>query len=204
MSDTALDPCLPILEAALVLIVDLTELAISQQATIESQAAQLVEATVEISVLTDELAAIRLDALNILRLTQPPRPAATAILTIQGEDPTMPASLTVDTTGKKLVLTFLDDHGDTDATPPVGADGQPAVIGVVNDNPAALTLTAVDSQTQDITVVAENLTANIGFTINDTAGNPILEADGVTPFAPALIAVNTLPGGAISASDAIV
>lgn len=121
-----------------------------------------------------------------------PRPYS-AILTLQGG--VMPGQITVDTTNATATVSFVDDKGDTNAPAPAGA-----VVTFTSDNPAVATIatSAGDALVGDITPVAEG-SANIGATIADASGNPILEPDGVTPFSVSAAAVTVVAGAAVGA-----
>jgi uncharacterized protein YjdB len=126
-----------------------------------------------------------------------PLPAVRANLTVtptQGVG--MPGSITVDTTNETATVAFVDDKGDDNAPTPAGA-----VVTFTSDNEAVATVAAdsVNPLQGDVTPVAEG-TANIGATIADASGNPILEPDGVTPFTVASVAVTVGPGAADSAT----
>lgn len=101
----------------------------------------------------------------------------------------MGGQITVDTTNEQASVVFVDDKGDTDAPAPEGA-----VVTYTSDNEAVAT---VDS-TGKVTPVAEG-TANIGATIADASGNPIMEPDGTTPFAVQPVQVTVGPGQAVGA-----
>ena len=95
----------------------------------------------------------------------------------------MPGSITVDTTNETATVSFVDDHGDTNATAPIAASGSPLVVTFSSDNESVATV-ATDPANPlqgDITPVAEG-TANISATIGYADGSPVLEADGSTPF----------------------
>lgn len=131
------------------------------------------------------------------------RPATHAVLIVsptQGEQ--MPGSITVDTANETVTIEFVDDRGDTNAAPPVSPDGNPIVVTFTSDNTAVVTV-ATDASNPlmgDITPVAEG-TANIGATLANDDGSPVLEADGVTPFpTPATVAVTVGPGAAVGDS----
>lgn len=131
-------------------------------------------------------------------LGPPSPPAVSATLTVvnnQGEPEPMPSTITVDTVGEAADLQFVDDKGDTDAAPPTGADGNPAVIAFVSSDPTVFT---VDPESGAITVVGEG-TADLSVTIDDDTGAPILEADGTTPFAPAPVSLTVTAGAAVGA-----
>lgn len=102
------------------------------------------------------------------------------------------ATITVDTTTGVASLTWVDDHGDTDAAQPANA-----VVTWSSDNPAVLT---IDPSSGAVTPVAEG-TANISVALTDsTTGGPLLEADGVTPFpVPAPLAQPVVAGAAVLA-----
>lgn len=116
-----------------------------------------------------------------------PGQPVTAFLTIGGN--LMPASLSVDDTTGKVLLTWVDDKGDTDAAAPPNARIQ---FGC--DNPAVAT---VDADSGAILPTAEG-SANATVEITDsTTGGPLLEPDGVTPFAPASVSFSVVPGAAV-------
>jgi hypothetical protein len=125
-------------------------------------------------------------------------PATSAVLRIGG---TMPGQITVDTTNETVTLEWVDDKGDTNAVAPTSPDGSPVVVTFTSDNDAVATVVAdASSPLQgDITPVAEG-SANIGATIADDQGNPVLEPDGVTPFSVASVAVTVGPGAAVGAA----
>lgn len=128
---------------------------------------------------------------------QPPNQASQAVLRLQGEE--MPGSITVDTTNATATVGFLDDKGDV-ATPPVSADGGSIVVTFTSDNESVITV-ATDSTNLlqgDLTPVAEG-SANIGATIADDQGNPVLEPDGVTPFSVTAVNVSVGAGAAATA-----
>jgi uncharacterized protein YjdB len=108
----------------------------------------------------------------------------------------VPGQISVDTVGESATIEWVDDRGDTNAPAPAGA-----VVTFTSDNPAVATVAtdATNPLQGDVTPVAEG-TANIGATIADASGNPILEPDGVTPFTVASVAVTVGPGAADSAT----
>lgn len=108
----------------------------------------------------------------------------------------MPGTITVDTTNETVSLQWVDDKGDTDAVAPAGA-----VVTFTSDNESVATVTVDGSNPLqgDISLVAEG-SANIGATIGDADGNPILEPDGVTPFSVEPVAVTVSAGDAVGAS----
>lgn len=108
----------------------------------------------------------------------------------------MAGAITIDTSNETALVEFIDDHGDTNAPAPAGA-----VVTFTSDNEAVATVAtdATNPLQGDVTPVAEG-TANIGATIADASGNPILEPDGVTPFTVASVAVTVGPGAADSAT----
>ena len=123
----------------------------------------------------------------------PPRPVAThAYLTIGGLK--MPASFSVDTVGKVGKVVWADDHGDTDALAPGNA-----IVTYTSDNPAVC---AIDPHTGAVTFGTDG-TANVGATIADANGAPILEPDNVTPFTVAPDVVTVTAGAAASASMSV-
>jgi hypothetical protein len=131
-------------------------------------------------------------------ITLLPLPAVRAVLVItptQGVNQ-VPGQISVDTVGESATIEWVDDRGDTNAPAPAGA-----VVTFTSDNPAVATVAtdATNPLQGDVTPVAEG-TANIGATIADASGNPILEPDGVTPFTVASVAVTVGPGAADSAT----
>lgn len=119
-------------------------------------------------------------------------PAVKAVLTIGGN---MAGAITVDTTNETVELSFVDKAGDP-AAEPTGA-----VVAFTSDNTAVATVAvdASDPNKGDITPVAIG-TANIGATITDASGNPLLEADG-TPWAPIASVPVTVSAGAATGAD---
>ena len=109
----------------------------------------------------------------------------------------MPGQINVDTLNEVVTISFVDDKGDTNAVAPVGA-----VVTFTSDN-AAVASVATDPANPlqgDVTVVSEG-TANLGATLANADGTPVLEADGVTPFpVPAPVAVTVSAGAAVGAS----
>lgn len=122
-------------------------------------------------------------------------PATKATLTV-GETPMSTATINVDTTNATATVGFVDDHGDTDATAPVGV-----VATFTSDNPAALTVNndTANPLQGDLVPVAEGV-SNVGVTLANADGTPLLEADGVTPWAAIdAVAVTVDPGAAVGA-----
>lgn len=103
--------------------------------------------------------------------------AVTAILAIGGNI-SMPTQISIDDANRTAQLYWVDDKGDTDAPRPDGA-----LVTFTTANPAGASA-AADPDNPDlahITPLAEGdnqLQANI----TDSAGNPLMEPDGVTPF----------------------
>lgn len=97
----------------------------------------------------------------------PPRPAVGIRTTLKGEH-IMDLTLDVDVTGETVTAVFVDDKGDTGATPPAGPDGTPATIGFTSSDDTVVT---VDT--------AGNLsflragTATLTATAVDSTGTPI-------------------------------
>lgn len=105
------------------------------------------------------------------------------------------ANLTVDTANAQATLEYVDDKGDTNAVAPAGT-----VATFTSDNPAALT---IDATSGAISIVGEGV-SNVGVTLADASGNPLLEADGVTPWTtPDPVAVTVDPGAAVGAQLAV-
>lgn len=149
--------------------------------------------TIQINVTVD-VSADLMAILNRLAGLTPRSPAVRAVLKL-GEKP-MPASISVDTTNEIVTVGFVDDHGDTDAAAPAGV-----VATFTSDNPAALTVAPdpTNALQGDLTPVAEG-TANVGVTLANADGSPLLEADGTTPWAPVdAVAVTVTPGAAVGA-----
>lgn len=103
--------------------------------------------------------------------------------------------ITVDDTGATAVLTF-EDRVDEATGPPLSSDGStPVVVQYTSDNTSIAT---VDPNTGILSEAGAGL-VNIGATVNDAiTGQPAVEPDGVTPFAPAPVAVQVNPGAAQS------
>lgn len=122
-------------------------------------------------------------------------PAIGARLTIGEAPPMSTANLTVDTANAQATLEYVDDKGDTNAVAPAGT-----VATFTSDNPAALT---IDATSGAISIVGEGV-SNVGVTLADASGNPLLEADGVTPWTtPDPVAVTVDPGAAVGAQLAV-
>ena len=140
----------------------------------------------------------------LLEEPEPNRPKAThAVLVVfdtQGES-SMPGTITVDTVNEVATVVFVDDKGDTNAAAPVSPDGGAVVVTFTSDNPgvASVATDASNPLQGDVTPVAEG-TCNIGATIADDQGNPVLEPDGVTPFAVTSVAVTVTAGAAVGAA----
>ena len=136
--------------------------------------------------------------LNVTQMQPPPRRAVAGKLTqvITG-DGKLAGQVTVDT-GGKVELQFVDDKGDTDALAPLG-NGTGLVFSFSSDTPAVATVAQSGSNPLegDVTGVAEGI-ANIGATVLNTDGSPVLEPDGVTPFTFAAIPVTVDAGLAVS------
>lgn len=125
--------------------------------------------------------------------------ATTAVLKFNQQGDQMPGAINVDTTNETVTLSFVDDHGDTDAAAPVSPSGNPIVVTFVSDNTAVVTVApdATNPLVGDITTVAEGV-ANVSATIANDDGTPVLEADGVTPFpAPDAVALTVSAGAAV-------
>lgn len=132
--------------------------------------------------------------LNVITPPPPVLPATHAVLTIsQGAN--MAGAITVDTTNETATLAFLDDKGDVAATP------AGAIVTFTSDNEAVATVAAdaANPLQGDVSPVSIG-DANIGATVADASGNPILEPDGVTPFSVAPVAISVSAG----AADALV
>jgi hypothetical protein len=130
------------------------------------------------------------------RHPQPVTVATHAVLTLN-KGATMPGAINVDTTNETVTVSFVDDKNDTNAAAPAGV-----VITFTSDNAAVVTVAtdAANPLQGDVTVVAEG-TSNLGATLANADGTPLLEADGVTPFpAPATVAVTVSAGAAVGAS----
>jgi hypothetical protein len=126
----------------------------------------------------------------------PPAVAISATVTIIGDAMTPTSTITVDTTTGTAVLEFVDDHGDTDAAAPDGAQAQWS-----SDNTAVATIVnAADNPLNgDITPVAEG-TTNISVALTDASGNPLTLPDGTVFPTPAPVALTVGAGNAISAA----
>lgn len=108
----------------------------------------------------------------------------------------MPGSINVDTTNETVTLAFAD-HAGNPAPEPAGAS-----VTFTSDNEAVLTV-ATDPTNPlqgDVTPLTVGQ-ANLGASLTGADGNPLLEADGVTPFpAPDPVLVTVSAGAAESAS----
>lgn len=136
-----------------------------------------------------------LDVRVILPVPPPPPllRATHAVLHITQQGDSMPGQITVDTTNETATLTFVDDRGNATAAP------AGAVVTYSSDNPGVVTIAndPANPTQGDVTVVAIG-TANLSASLADASGNPLFEADGVTPFpAPAAVAVSVGPGAAV-------
>ena len=124
-----------------------------------------------------------------------PTTATHAVITLnKGE--TMPGAINVDTQNETVTVSFVDDKGDTNADGPAGA-----VVTFTSDNAAVVTaaLDAKNPLQGNVTVVGEG-TANLGATLANADGTPVLESDGVTAFPdPAPVAVTVSAGAAVGA-----
>ena len=132
----------------------------------------------------------------------PSNPATSAVLTVKGSP--MPGQITVDTTNETVTIGFVDDHGDTDAAPPVAASGAALVVTFASDTPGVATVVTDPSNPLqgDVSVLSEG-TANLSATLAYADGSPVLEPDGVTSFPdPAPVTVTVSAGLAVG--DALV
>lgn len=137
--------------------------------------------------------------LRVIPLPHPlPHPLATsAVITVKG-GPMGTANINVDTTTSKARLTWVDDHGDTDATPPTNAAATWS-----SDNPAVLTVAAdpSDPLAAVITPVAEG-SANISVTLTDSTTGAALTLPDGTPFpAPTPVTQAVTAGPAVLAQE---
>lgn len=105
-----------------------------------------------------------------------------------------PAKVSIDEKNEQAELAWVDDKGDTDAQAPPGAQ---VTYGV--DNPAVVT---VDPQSGKLTPLAEG-SASVTVSIVGPDGGPLLEPDGVTPFAAQPGAVEIVAGQAVGATLSI-
>lgn len=129
---------------------------------------------------------------QIRRAPKPYHQAVTAVLTI-GDRLMSDVLITIDDATAKAALTWVDDHGDTDAPAPNGY-----VPDFQSDNPAVLT---VDS-TGQIVPVAEGV-ANVSAPIHDTNGNPIPLPSGQGSFQAGSVSVTVGPGLAVAATETV-
>lgn len=85
----------------------------------------------------------------------------------QGEN--MQGSITVDETSRTATLSFVDDHGDTDAAQPDGS-----TVTFSTDNPAVATVAADSSNPlqADITPAGEG-SVNVTASVADAEGNAL-------------------------------
>lgn len=139
---------------------------------------------------------LHLDPVSVvLQPARPPGAAVAAILTIGGQLSTStPQQLSIDDTTGTAQLNWVDDKGDTDAAAPAGAQ----VTYSVDDAAVA----TVDPQTGVITPVAEG-SANLWVAIVGADGNPLMEADGTTPFSAPAVPFQVVAGAAVGAELAI-
>lgn len=124
-------------------------------------------------------------------------PAATkAVLAIVTTGDSMSTStLTVDTVNARAILAYVDDKGDTNAAAPAGV-----IATYSSDNPGALTI----DESGAITVVGEGV-ASVGVVLTDASGSPLLEADGVTEWAPVgAVLVTVDPGAPVGAQLSVI
>ena len=106
----------------------------------------------------------------------------------------MPASITVDTTNATATAAWEDDHGDVTTAP---ANAAALVFGSDAPTVATVATDATNPAQGDITPVAVGTFNVIVAAPLDTAGAPLLEADGVTAFAaPAPVNVTVTAGPA--------
>lgn len=132
-----------------------------------------------------------------LVITQLPGAADHAVLRLispEGE-PVSNLKITVDDSGARASLTF-EDRLDEATGPPISSDGQtPAVVQYTSDNTSAAT---IDPDSGVLAPTGAGST-NVGATVNDAiTGAPMIEADGVTTFAPQPQSVEVDPGAAAS------
>lgn len=102
----------------------------------------------------------------------------------------MPTQLSIDDANAQGLFYWVDDRGDTDAAAPEGAQ---VSFGSTDPNVAT-----VDPATAKITPVAEGA-AQLTVTITDANGNPLMEPDGVTPFAAPPADFQIVAGAAVGA-----
>ena len=124
---------------------------------------------------------------QIVRTPKPNLPV-TVILTI-GDRLMADVTISVDDTNAVAKVTWIDDHGDTDAPAP-----DAYVAAFTSDNPSVLT---IDASSGQITPVAEGV-ANVSDPIQDGSGNPIPLPNGQGNFSAGSVAVTVGPGMAVS------
>jgi len=108
----------------------------------------------------------------------------------------VPHTITVDTTNETATVEFVDSHGNTTTQPDnFGSisftSSDTAVLTVAADasNPLQGDLTPTGTPGTGVTISAAAL---------DSAGNPLLEADGTTPFPTATSdAIDVNPGAPV-------
>lgn len=134
------------------------------------------------------------DLLTKILTSEQPSPATHLVLTIttQGDNMPVATDVIVDTDGSaKVVASWLDALDQAAAAP---ANAAALVYG--SDNPAVAT---VDPASGDVTPVSVGSFNGTVAAPLDTSGNPLLEADGVTPFpAPAPAPASIVAGPAAS------
>ena len=140
------------------------------------------------------------DGVGILTRPKPVRPKSTATsltVTFQGGRH-MATTFTVDDTAATATVQFTDDHGDAVPGPNDSVTGAPVVPVVTSDNASALTVGAATdngngSFTFPLTPVAVGA-ANVGVTLANSDGSPVVDADGNPLAIPAASAVTVTAG----------
>lgn len=106
----------------------------------------------------------------------------------------MPHEITVDTTNETATVEFVDDHGDTTTTPPNFAS-----VNFTSSDDTVLTVAAdaANALQGDLTPVIVGTGVTISAQPVDADGQPLLEADGTTPFPTVTSdAIDVNPGAA--------
>lgn len=106
----------------------------------------------------------------------------------------MPGQITVDTTNETVTLAFYDDKQNVTNAP----DG--AQVAFSSDNEAVATVATDPANPLQGDVSPTGIgSANLGATLTDANGQPLMEPDGTTPFSVAPVAVTVTAGAAESA-----
>lgn len=116
--------------------------------------------------LRQDVAELQAEVQQLIAGNNPAHPATGIRTTIGGK--TMDISLDVDVKGETVSAVFVDDKGDTGATPPAGPDGTAATIGFASSDPTVVTVDA----TGNLSFVKAG-TATLTAQANDATGTAI-------------------------------